>query len=95
MQTDRKKRVSSGFAFSYDPQTTVAESYMASHSVSSASSAMTEAESRQRISREDSRASDFGEVRSDRVSDNATGNVPTTSSSSNPRPRTSSTGLFV
>jgi len=95
MQTDRKKRVSSGFAFSYDPQTTVAESYMASHSVSSASSAMTEAESRQRISREDSRASDFGEVRSDRVSDNVTGNVPTTSSSSNPRPRTSSTGLFV
>ncbi|TMW59040.1 hypothetical protein Poli38472_007185 [Pythium oligandrum] len=61
MPSERKKRVSSGFAFSYDPQTTVAESYMASHSVSSISSAMSEAESRKRISREDSRASDFSE----------------------------------
>jgi len=49
----------SGYAFSFDPQTTAAESYIASHSISASSSAIAEAEHRQRLSREDSRASDF------------------------------------
>lgn len=90
MPAERKKRVSSGFAFSYDPQTTAAESYMASHSVSSASSAITEAESRRRVSREDSRASDFGDVIGDRVSEHSgSGNANTNAG------RSSSTGLFV
>ncbi|RLN90603.1 hypothetical protein BBJ28_00022403 [Nothophytophthora sp. Chile5] len=49
----------SGFAFSYDPQTSLAESYMSTHDVHSSSSAMHEAEHRGRRSREDSRASDY------------------------------------
>ncbi|GLD94849.1 hypothetical protein PINS_up003474 [Pythium insidiosum] len=89
MQSERKKRVSSsGFAFSYDPSTTIAESYMASHSVSAAASAITEAETRRRVSREDSRPSDFsgsGSMHESSAINNA----------HNAQQRSSSTGMFV
>lgn len=59
----RKERISSssGFAYSYDPQTAMAESYITTHSVASAGSAFSDAENRGRRSREDSRSSDFSE----------------------------------
>lgn len=62
-QQKRKERISSssGFAYSYDPQTAMAESYMTTHSIASASSALSDAENRGRTSREDSRASDFSD----------------------------------
>ncbi|ETI57135.1 hypothetical protein F443_00508 [Phytophthora nicotianae P1569] len=71
----------SGFAFSYDPQTSLAESYMSTHDVRQSASAMHEAEQRGRRSREDSRASDYESSRSAAVVDSTKGS--------------SSTGLFV
>ncbi|KAG6616508.1 P-type ATPase (P-ATPase) Superfamily [Phytophthora cinnamomi] len=71
----------SGFAFSYDPQTSLAESYMSTHDVRQSASAMHEAEHRGRRSREDSRASDYESSRSAAVVDSTKGS--------------SSTGLFV
>ncbi|GMF49314.1 unnamed protein product [Phytophthora fragariaefolia] len=71
----------SGFAFSYDPQTSLAESYMSTHDVRQSASAMHEAENRGRRSREDSRASDYESSRSAAVVDSTKGS--------------SSTGLFV
>ncbi|EEY53844.1 P-type ATPase (P-ATPase) Superfamily [Phytophthora infestans T30-4] len=71
----------SGFAFSYDPQTSLAESYMSTHDVRQSASAMHEAEQRGRRSREDSRASDYESSHSAAVVDSTKGS--------------SSTGLFV
>ncbi|KAE8996268.1 Phospholipid-transporting ATPase 3 [Phytophthora rubi] len=71
----------SGFAFSYDPQTSLAESYMSTHDVRQSASAMHEAENRGRRSREDSRSSDYESSRSAAVVDSTKGS--------------SSTGLFV
>ncbi|RLN50394.1 hypothetical protein BBJ29_000922 [Phytophthora kernoviae] len=71
----------SGFAFSYDPQTSLAESYMSTHDVRSSASAMQDAEHRGRRSREDSRASDYESSRGAAVVDSTKGS--------------SSTGLFV
>ncbi|CAH0478820.1 unnamed protein product [Peronospora belbahrii] len=71
----------SGFAFSYDPQTSLAESYMSTHDVRQSSSAMSEAEQRSRRSREDSRSSDYETARSAEVVDSTKGS--------------SSTGLFL
>jgi hypothetical protein len=71
----------SGFAFSYDPQTSLAESYMSTHEVRQSASAMNDAEHRGRRSREDSRASDYESARSAAVVDSTKGS--------------SSTGLFV
>lgn len=48
-----------GFAFSFDPSTTMAESYMSTHSLASASSAISNAEHRERMSSKSSRSSDF------------------------------------
>ncbi|CAH0493862.1 unnamed protein product [Peronospora farinosa] len=71
----------SGFAFSYDPQTSLAESYMSTHDVRQSASAMSDAEQRGRRSREDSRSSDYDSSRSTGVVDSTKGS--------------SSTGLFV
>ncbi|KAI9919792.1 hypothetical protein PsorP6_017386 [Peronosclerospora sorghi] len=67
---DGKTRGSgSGFAFSYDPQTSLAESYMSRHDVRQSASAMSDAEQRSIRSREDSRASDYEPLRSTTVVD--------------------------
>ncbi|TDH69717.1 hypothetical protein CCR75_008340 [Bremia lactucae] len=71
----------SGFAFSYDPQTSLAESYMSTHEVRQSASAMNRAEQRSRRSREDSRSSDYDSSRSAAVVDSTKGSL--------------STGLFV
>ena len=71
----------SGFAFSYDPQTSLAESYMSTHDVRQSASAMSDAEQRGRRSREDSRSSDYESSRSTGVVDSTKGS--------------SSSGLFV
>ncbi|KAL4114266.1 hypothetical protein PRIC2_014589 [Phytophthora ramorum] len=68
----------SGFAFSYDPQTSLAESYMSTHDVRQSASAMHEAEHRGRRSREDSRASDYDSARSAKVVDSTKGSSSTT-----------------
>ncbi|CAI5717583.1 unnamed protein product [Hyaloperonospora brassicae] len=67
---DRKPRGSgSGFAFSHDPQTSLAESYISTHDVRQSSSAMEDAEHRSSRSREDSRSSDYESSRSGAVGD--------------------------
>ncbi|KAK1935341.1 Phospholipid-transporting ATPase 3 [Phytophthora citrophthora] len=68
----------SGFAFSYDPQTSLAESYMSTHDVRQSASAMNDAEHRGRRSREDSRASDYESSRSAAVVDSTKGSSSTT-----------------
>ncbi|TYZ57528.1 hypothetical protein PybrP1_011737 [[Pythium] brassicae (nom. inval.)] len=82
----RKQRISSssGFAYSYDPQTAMAESYISTHSLASATSALSDAEHRGRSSREDSRSSDY--------SDSGSTNVSVTDGAQTSR---STTGLFV
>lgn len=71
----------------------MAESYMTTHSIASASSALSNAEHRGRTSREDSRASDF----SDSGSGNGNGPQAPTSASitDGSRPSHTTTGLFV
>uniref|UniRef100_K3XCA4 Phospholipid-transporting ATPase n=1 Tax=Globisporangium ultimum (strain ATCC 200006 / CBS 805.95 / DAOM BR144) TaxID=431595 RepID=K3XCA4_GLOUD len=80
----RKERISSssGFAYSYDPETAMAESYMTTHSIRSVSSALSEAENRGRKSREDSRSSEYGDSPSASVTDGS-------------RPSHTTAGLFV
>ncbi|GLD97894.1 hypothetical protein PINS_up006591 [Pythium insidiosum] len=56
--SSRRQRMSS-FAFSFDPETTAAESFMASHSVHDVSTAIHEAETHCRVSQGDLRASDY------------------------------------
>ncbi len=63
---------SSSFAFSYDPETTLAEGYISTHSVAAASSAINDAEQKGRYSREDSRASDYGSSRENSFTKGAT-----------------------
>lgn len=58
-QPRAQRHSSSGFAYSYDPQTTMAESYMTTHSRATASSAFSDAERRGRVAREDSRSSEY------------------------------------
>ncbi|CEG45204.1 p-type atpase (p-atpase) superfamily [Plasmopara halstedii] len=79
--TGKTRGSGSGFAFSYDPQTSLAESYMSTHEVRQSASAMNDAENRGRKSREDSRSSDYGSSRSAAVV--------------NPTKGSLSTGLFV
>lgn len=50
-----------GYAFSFDPRTTMAESYMSTHSVSSGQSAIMDAEERSCVSSEGSRMTDLND----------------------------------
>lgn len=59
----RKASNSSGFAFSFDPMTSAAESFMSLHSVHSVASALSDAE--QRVSWDDGRSSNYEGMQSE------------------------------
>lgn len=52
-------RQGSSFAFSFDPETVLVESYISTHSIATATSAMSDIELKGRSSRESSRSSDY------------------------------------
>ncbi|KAJ0393680.1 hypothetical protein P43SY_010417 [Pythium insidiosum] len=96
--SSRRQRMSS-FAFSFDPETTAAESFMASHCVHDAGAAIHEAEAHCRVGREDMRASDYRMSQSlieEAGSPHRTNRILSSASSLSPsQTRQSQPGLFT